>query len=163
MKTDKQTTDNKTDEDYMRLALVEAKKALALEEVPIGAVVVCAGEVVGKGYNLKEKDNDPTAHAEIIALRDAAKNLSSWRLDGCQLYVTIEPCPMCAGAIIQARIERLIYGADDPKAGAIGSLYNLVEDERLNHQVAEVKGGVLAEECRNLMKSFFSKLRKANK
>ncbi|MDI3547276.1 MAG: tRNA(adenine34) deaminase [Halanaerobiales bacterium] len=163
MKTNKQTTDNKTDEDYMRLALVEAKKALALEEVPIGAVVVCAGEVVGKGYNLKEKDNDPTAHAEIIALRDAAKNLSSWRLDGCQLYVTIEPCPMCAGAIIQARIERLIYGADDPKAGATGSLYNLVEDERFNHQVAEVKGGVLAEECRDLMKSFFSKLRKTNK
>jgi tRNA(adenine34) deaminase len=149
----------KNDEYFMLQALAEAQKALELEEVPIGAVVVYKGEIIGRGYNLKERDNDPTAHAEIIALREAAQNLSSWRLDECQLYVTIEPCPMCAGAIVQARIARLVFGAFDPKAGATGSLYNIVEDERLNHQVIEVKGGVLAKEARQLMQDFFKKLR----
>ena len=150
------------DQYYMKLALKEAQKALAIEEVPIGAVVICEDKVVGRGYNLKERAHDPTGHAEIIALRDAAGNLSSWRLDQCQLYVTVEPCPMCAGAIVQARIKRLVYGVADPKAGATGSLYNLVEDERFNHQVTELKGGVLAEECRDLIKGFFSKLRKTD-
>ncbi len=150
----------KNDEYYMSQALMEARKALELEEVPIGAVVVYEGEIIGRGYNLREKDNDPTAHAEIIALRKAARKISSWRLEGCKLYVTIEPCPMCAGAIVQARIDTLIYGASDPKAGAAGSLYNIVGDERLNHRLQEVKGGVLAEECSNMMKDFFNKLRK---
>jgi tRNA(adenine34) deaminase len=149
----------KTDEDYMRLALKEARKALLLEEVPVGAVVVCNNEVVGSGYNLRERNNDPTAHAEIIALRDAASNLGSWRLDECQLYVTVEPCPMCAGAIVQARIKRLVYGASDPKAGAVESLYSITNDKRLNHQLSEIKSGVLLEECRDLMKKFFSRLR----
>lgn len=147
------------DEDYMRLALNEAKKALEFDEVPIGAVVICEGQVIGRGFNLKETRHDPTAHAEIIALQDAARNLKSWRLDNCQLYVTIEPCPMCAGAIIQARIERVVFGALDPKAGATGSLYNLIEDSRFNHQVKEVKGGVLAEESKDIIKKFFKNLR----
>ncbi|MFW6035320.1 MAG: tRNA adenosine(34) deaminase TadA [Halothermotrichaceae bacterium] len=149
----------KTDEDYMKLAIIEAKKALEIEEVPIGAIVVSKEKVVGHGFNLKERAHDPTAHAEIIALKDAAKNLSSWRLDDCDLYVTIEPCPMCAGAIVQARIKRVVFGAYDPKAGAVGSLYNITKDKRLNHQVEEIKGGVLADKCRKLMKDFFKKLR----
>ncbi|QTL96614.1 tRNA adenosine(34) deaminase TadA [Iocasia frigidifontis] len=149
----------KKDEEYMRLAIIEAGKALEIEEVPIGAVVISKGEIIGRGYNLRENTNDPTAHAEIIALKNAAANLNSWRLDECSLYVTIEPCPMCAGAIVQARIKRLVYGAKDPKAGAAGSLYNIVRDKRLNHQV-ELKAGVLAEECGDLMKGFFRKLRK---
>lgn len=149
----------KEDQYFMSQALMEARKALELEEVPIGAVVVCEGKIIGRGYNLKERDNDPTAHAEIIALREAAQVSSSWRLDGCQLFVTIEPCPMCAGAIVQARIARLVFGALDPKAGAAGSLYNIIKDERLNHRVTEVKGGVLAQESRQLMQDFFKKLR----
>lgn len=149
----------KTDEDYMKLAIIEAKKALKIDEVPIGAIVICNGEVVGHGYNLKERDHDPTAHAEIIALKNASQNLKNWRLDQCDLYVTIEPCPMCAGAIVQARIRKLVFGAFDPKAGATGSLYNIIRDKRLNHQVTEVKGGVLAEESKQLMKNFFKKLR----
>ncbi|AZO93671.1 tRNA adenosine(34) deaminase TadA [Halocella sp. SP3-1] len=149
----------KKDEEYMKLAIIEAGKALEIEEVPIGAVVISKGEIIGRGYNLRENTNDPTAHAEIIALKNAAANLNSWRLDECSLYVTIEPCPMCAGAIVQARIKRLVYGAKDPKAGAAGSLYNIVRDKRLNHQV-ELKAGVLAEECGDLMKGFFRKLRK---
>lgn len=149
----------KTDEDFMRLALAEARKALEADEVPIGAIVVCQDKVIGRGYNLRERDNDPTAHAEMIALREAAKKIKSWRLNQCALYVTIEPCPMCAGAIVQARIQKLVFGAADPKAGAIDSLYNIGKDNRLNHQVAEIKGGVLAEKCRDLMKDFFKKLR----
>jgi len=149
----------KTDEDYMNLAIMEAEKALEIDEVPIGAVVIYNDKIVGRGYNLKERDSDPTAHAEMIALKDAAQNMQSWRLDKCDLYVTIEPCPMCAGAIVQARIRKLVFGAFDPKAGATGSLYNIVEDQRLNHQVSEVKGGILAEKSQRLMKDFFIKLR----
>src|SRR5690554_1889639 len=108
----------KDDQHFMSEALTEARKALELEEVPIGAIVVYEGEIIGRGYNLKEKDQDPTAHAEMIAVREAAQKLGSWRLEGCQLYVTIEPCPMCAGAIVQARIERLVFGALDHEAGA---------------------------------------------
>src|SRR5690554_4850050 len=134
----------RTDEDFMRIAIKEAEKALEIDEVPIGAIVVCDGEIIGKGHNLRERDYDPTAHAEIVALKDAAQTLRTWHLDNCALYVTIEPCPMCAGAIVQARIRKLVFGAFDPKAGAVGSLYNIVDDERLNHQVTEVKGGVLA-------------------
>ena len=142
------------DEFYMKLAIAEAEKALEIKEVPVGAVVICDGRVVGRGYNLREKEQDPTAHAELIAIRDAARNLKSWRLDNCDLYVTLEPCPMCAGAIVQARIRRLVFGAYDPKSGATGSLYNIVEDERLNHQLSELKGGVLAEEISQMLKSF---------
>lgn len=143
----------------MNLAIMEAEKALEIDEVPIGAVVIYNDKIVGRGYNLKERDSDPTAHAEMIALKDAAQNMQSWRLDKCDLYVTIEPCPMCAGAIVQARIRKLVFGAFDPKAGATGSLYNIVEDQRLNHQVSEVKGGILAEKSQRLMKDFFIKLR----
>ena len=147
------------DTKYMKLALKEAEKALKKEEVPIGAVIVCKEKVVGRGHNLKEHTNDPTAHAEIIAIREAAANLNSWRLADCQLYVTIEPCPMCAGAMLQARIKRLVYGADDEKAGVINSLYKLVEDNRFNHTIT-VKSGVLAEKSIKLMQDFFRKLRK---
>jgi len=145
---------------YMNMALQEAIKAYALKEVPIGAIIVCNDEIVGRGYNLKESNNDPTAHAEIIAIRDAAKSLASWRLDECELFVTLEPCPMCAGAIVQARIKRLVFGAYDPKAGATGSLYNITDDKRLNHQLSEIKGGILLEECKLIMKDFFRDLRK---
>ncbi|WP_459170414.1 tRNA adenosine(34) deaminase TadA [Natronospora cellulosivora (SeqCode)] len=147
------------EEKYMKKAIIEAQKALEIEEVPIGAVVVYKEQIVGRGYNLKERDHDPTAHAEIIALRDAARNMQSWRLDQCELYVTIEPCPMCAGAIVQARIKKLVYGAKDIKAGGVSSLYNICSDERLNHFVPEIKGEVLTEECSTLMKDFFKKLR----
>lgn len=148
----------KTDEDYMQKALEEAGRALALEEVPIGAVIVYENEIIAGGHNLKESLQDPTAHAEMIAIRKAAEKLNSWRLPECDLYVTVEPCPMCAGAMLQARMPRLIYGADDIKAGAAGSLYNLVQDERFNHQI-EVRGGVLAEKSRSLLQDFFRKLR----
>ena len=147
------------EEKYMEKAIIEAKKALEIKEVPIGAIVVYNDKIVGRGYNLKERDNDPSAHAEIIALKNAASNLQSWRLDECELYVTIEPCPMCAGAIVQARIRKLVFGAKDIKAGAVSSLYNITSDQRLNHQVQEIIGGVLAEESRTLMKEFFKKLR----
>ena len=148
----------KTDTKYMEAALTEAKKALNLKEVPIGAVVVCNDKIIGRGHNLKESQNDPTAHAEIIAIKKAAEFLSSWRLNDCHLYVSIEPCPMCAGAIVQARIKRLIYGASDKKSGAVSSLYNLLQDERLNHQV-DVEGGVLSAKSRNILQDFFWQLR----
>ena len=147
------------DEFYMKLAIAEAEKALEIKEVPVGAVVICDGRVVGRGYNLREKETGSDCSCRLIAIRDAARNLKSWRLDNCDLYVTLEPCPMCAGAIVQARIRRLVFGAYDPKSGATGSLYNIVEDERLNHQLSELKGGVLAEEMSQMLKSFFKKLR----
>ena len=147
-----------TDKQYMELAIKEAKKALGIGEVPIGAIVIYNGEIVGRGYNLKEELQDPTAHAEMIAIREAAQNLGSWRLPDCELYVTLEPCPMCIGAMIQARIKRLVYGAADEKGGATGSLYNLADDERFNHQI-EVKSGVLAEESSQMLKEFFRSLR----
>ena len=147
------------DVTFMRAALTQAEKALEIGEVPIGAVVVCHGRIVGEGHNLRERDNDPTAHAEVIAIRQAASRLGSWRLTGCSLYVTIEPCPMCAGALVLARVERLIYGAADPKAGAVDSLYNIVRDARLNHRM-DVTAGVLQSECAALMQAFFRRLRK---
>src|SRR6056297_2047367 len=139
---------------YMKMALAEARKAYQRAEVPIGAVVVCDDQVVGRGFNLREQTQDPTSHAEMIALREAAETEASWRLEDCQLYVTLEPCPMCAGAILQSRIKRLVYGASDPKAGAVNSLYQLLNDERFNHQV-EVEAGVMKKEAAQLLKDFF--------
>jgi tRNA(adenine34) deaminase len=143
---------------FMKEALEEAKKAYELDEVPIGAVVVKDGKIIGRGHNSRERKQDPTLHAEIIAIRQAAAELGSWRLTDCELYVTIEPCPMCAGAILQSRIPRVIYGARDPKAGCAGSLYNLLEDSRFNHR-AEVVEGVLEEECAEIIRGYFRQKR----
>ncbi len=145
-------------EVYMRAAIEEANKAAAIGEVPIGAVIVRNGEIVGRGYNLRETKKDPTLHAEMIAIREASEKLGGWRLIGCTLYVTLEPCPMCAGAIVQSRIEQVVYGAGDPKAGCAGTLMNLLDEPRFNHQVPVVEG-VLAEECGQLLKDFFRRLR----
>jgi tRNA(adenine34) deaminase len=140
----------------MREAIVEANKALAADEVPIGAIVVHepSSNIIGRGHNRRENDHDPTAHAEIIALREAARMLGHWRLLDCVLVVTLEPCPMCAGAAVNARIPKLIYGCPDPKAGAVRTLYRLCDDERLNHRVV-VEEGVLTEECAELLRGFF--------
>ena len=147
-----------TPEQGMELALAEARKALSLGEVPIGAVVVWRGQVIGRGHNLRETTGDPTAHAEMIAIRRAAETMGDWRLQDAIMYVTIEPCPMCAGALILARIAELVYGAPDPRAGACGSLLNLVEDARFNHRL-KTTGGVRSEECALLMREFFLELR----
>jgi tRNA(adenine34) deaminase len=135
-----------------------AQEAARLGEVPVGAIAVRGADVVGEGFNRRETDRDPLAHAELIALRQAARTLGAWRLNGVTLYVTLEPCAMCAGAMVQSRIHRLVYGAADPKAGAVDSLYKLLIDERLNHQV-EVTGSVLAEDCAKVMVDFFRGLR----
>lgn len=145
---------------FMGEALQEAQKAFNLKEVPIGAVVVKDGIIVGRGHNLRETAKDPTAHAEMIAIREASKTLGGWRLMDCDLYVTIEPCPMCAGAIMLSRIKRLIIGAMDPKGGAAGSLLSIPEDERFNHQT-EIIQGIREEECSSIMKDFFRELRKS--
>ena len=150
------------DERFMRLALQEARAASDDGDVPIGAVVVRAGRIIGRGHNQREKLNDPTAHAEMIALTAASAFVGSWRLEGCTLYVTLEPCPMCAGATVLARLERLVFGAVDPKAGACGSLYRIPTDERLNHQV-EVTAGVLAEDCGVMLQQFFGRQRALGK
>jgi tRNA(adenine34) deaminase len=142
------------DEQYMRVALDQAKIAEENGDVPIGAVIVHNGQIIAKAYNQREQLQDPTAHAEIIALTQAAAALENWHLDGCTMYVTLEPCCMCAGALVLARIDRLVYGCDDPKTGAVKSLYNIVQDSRLNHRV-EVTSGVLAEECSALLQEFF--------
>jgi tRNA(adenine34) deaminase len=142
------------DETMMQHAIALAKQAKAIDEVPIGAVVFQAGEIVGEGFNRKEIDNDPTAHAEMIAIADAAQRLGRWRLQDCTLVVTLEPCPMCAGALVSARMERVVYGASDPKAGACRSLYEISDDLRLNHR-CEVTSGVLADECGDLLTQFF--------
>jgi tRNA(adenine34) deaminase len=146
------------DERWMEFALREAAQAARRKEVPVGAVVIHNGRIIGKGYNQIETLNDPTAHAEMISLTAAATALGSRRLEGCTLYVTLEPCPMCAGAIVMARCPRLVFGAYDPKAGACGTLYNIVQDERLNHRV-DLVGGILAEQCGALLKEFFAKVR----
>ena len=146
------------DERHMLSALDQARAAAALGEVPIGAVIVCDGEVVARGHNRRETDADPTAHAEMLAVREAALALGRWRLSGCTVYVTLEPCPMCAGALHAARVDRCVYGAVDPKAGAVGTLYDIASDERLNHRYA-VTSGVLADESTALLKEFFSRLR----
>jgi tRNA(adenine34) deaminase len=148
-----------TDQEFMREALSEARKAFAKGEVPIGAVLVRDREIIARGHNLREEQADPTAHAEILVLRSAARKLGGWRLPDTTLYVTIEPCPMCAGALVQARVSRLVYGAADFKAGAVHSLYTITEDDRLNHRL-EVVGGILAEESAELMQLFFRSRRK---
>ena len=148
----------KTDFDFMRCAIEQAAKASSEGEVPVGAVVVFGSEVIATGRNEKEKNNDPTAHAEMLAIKAATEVVGDWRLSECTLYVTLEPCPMCAGAILASRIPRVVYGAADPKAGAVDSLFGLLRDHRLNHQV-EVRSGVLAEESSRLLKSFFGKRR----
>lgn len=149
-------------EQWMERAIDEAKKAEALGEVPIGAIVVKDGNVIGSGYNLRETSCDPLAHAELIAIREASQSLGAWRLTGCDLYVTLEPCAMCAGAIVQARISRVIYGTNDPKAGCAGTLMNLLQEDRFNHQT-EVLTGVKQEECSTLLTQFFHKLRQRRK
>ncbi|MFU2489596.1 tRNA adenosine(34) deaminase TadA [Thauera sp. WH-1] len=143
------------DEDYIRLALEQARYAGALDEVPVGAIVVLNGEIVGKGFNQPIGRHDPTAHAEIVALRDAAARLGNYRLPGCELFVTLEPCMMCSGAIMHARISRVVFGASDPKTGVAGSVLDVYAEQRLNHH-ATVVGGVLAAECGAMLSSFFA-------
>ena len=145
-------------EDYMKEALQEAKKALDSGEVPVGAVIVRDGEIIGRGYNQRESRHDPTAHAEIVALRQAGKYMKGWRLNGAVLYVTLEPCPMCAGAMIQSRIDRVVYGTDDPKAGSAGTLINILQFPGFNHEV-KITGGVLADEAAALLRRFFERQR----
>ncbi len=145
----------------MRVALGAADIAEENGDVPIGAVIVREGQIIGKAYNQREQLQDPTAHAEIIALTQAAAAIESWRLNGCTMYVTLEPCPMCAGALVLSRMDRLVYGCEDPKAGACKSLYNIVQDERLNHRL-EVTAGVLAEDCREQLQDFFQRRRGEN-
>src|SRR5881396_2246342 len=148
------------DERFMNRALDEARRCLTWGDVPIGAVVVEDGEVIGAAGNERERLTDPTAHAEILALQEAARRVGSWRLSGCTLYVTLEPCAMCAGAMVLARVDRLVFGAVDPKAGFAGSLGDLVRDPRLNHRLA-VRGGVLAEQASALLHAFFRERRTA--
>ena len=147
------------DKGYMQLAIEQAEIAKENGDVPIGAVIVHNNQIIAKAYNQREQLKDPTAHAEIIALTQAAEYLQNWRLNGCTIYVTLEPCPMCAGALMLARIDRLVYGCADPKSGACGSLYNIVSDERLNHKL-EVTAGVLEEECKRQLQDFFQQRRK---
>jgi tRNA(adenine34) deaminase len=147
------------EEYFMRLALREAARALEHEDVPIGAVVIHGGEVIGAGHNERELRSDPTAHAEMIALREAARTLGSWRVLDAVMYVTLEPCAMCAGAIVLARLPRLVYGTTDPKAGAAGSVLNVLDEPRLNHR-PQVQSGLLAEECAELLRAFFAPRRR---
>ena len=146
--------DEKNDERYMRLALEEAEAAAAEGEVPIGAVVVCDGQVVARAHNRREGDADPSAHAEFLAMVEAARALGRWRLTGCTVYVTLEPCLMCAGLMVNARVDRCVYGAADPKGGAVGTLFDVSHDERLNHEF-KVTSGVLADEAAGLLREFF--------
>ena len=143
-----------SDELWMEEALRAAQRALEMGEVPVGAIVVCEGKMVGRGWNRNIADNDPTAHAEILALREAGEHAGNHRLGDCELFATIEPCAMCAGALVHARIKRLVYGADDPKAGAVHSVMQVVNHPRLNHQMA-LRGGVLAGRCSELLQEFF--------
>jgi len=154
-------TYQKIDEKFMRVAIDAAKIAEENGDVPIGAVIVYKEQIIGKAYNQRQQLQDPTAHAEIIALTQAAAALENWHLNGCTMYVTLEPCPMCAGALVLARMDRLVYGCDDPKTGAVKSLYNIVQDGRLNHRL-EVTSGVLADECTQLLQQFFQNRRGQN-
>ena len=148
-----------TDEEYMQLAIVQANRAAAQGEVPIGAIVVHENRIIARAHNMRETNNDPAGHAEFLALKQASEVLQAWRLSGCSVYVTLEPCIMCAGLMHQARIARCVYGAFDPKAGALGSLYSIHCDTRLNHRF-EVSAGVCAETCGMLLSSFFTQKRK---
>ncbi|PZT53079.1 tRNA adenosine(34) deaminase TadA [Paenibacillus silvae] len=152
-------TEQKQHEHWMRQAIAEAQKAEALGEVPIGAVIVRNNEIIGRGYNLRETTLDSTAHAEMVAIRQASEAIGAWRLLECSLYVTLEPCPMCAGAIVQSRVPRVIFGTADPKAGCAGTLMNLLQEPRFNHRT-EVIPGVLQPECSTMLTQFFRKLRK---
>jgi tRNA(adenine34) deaminase len=156
------TTAGDEDRAWMQRALRLAEQAAAADEAPVGCVIVHSGRVVGEAGNERERLRDPTAHAEMLALTQAAAALGSWRLEGCTLYVTLEPCPMCAGAIVQARVPRVVYGATDPKAGAVNSLYRLLDDPRLNHRAA-VTAGVLAAECGAVLTRFFQAKRALGK
>ena len=147
---------------FMRLAFREAEQAFAEDEVPVGAIVVHGEDVIGSAHNQREQLHDPTAHAEMIAITQAAEALGSWRLDDCLLYVTLEPCPMCAGAIVQARIPWVVYGTTDPKAGAVDTLYQLIRDPRLNHRCQTV-GGIMERECGEILSRFFQMKRKQGK
>ena len=149
-------------EHFMKLALAEAEQAMREEEVPVGAVIVHEGLVIALAHNQREQLQDPTAHAEMIAITQAAHSRRSWRLDDCTLYVTLEPCPMCAGAILQARIPTVVYGATDPKAGAVRTLYHLLDDQRLNHRCL-VLAGILAEPCGAILSRFFERQRSLGK
>ena len=147
------------DEKYMKIALEEANKALSTYEVPVGAVIVHNGEVIGRGYNQRETTNDPTTHAEILAIKEASKKLKNWRLMDCTLYVTLEPCPMCAGAIINSRIDRVVIGAKDPKMGCCGTVVNLLDNPSFNHR-PKVEFGILEEECSSIISNVFKEIRK---
>ncbi|MBQ6359946.1 MAG: tRNA adenosine(34) deaminase TadA [Lachnospiraceae bacterium] len=147
---------------YMRAALKEAAKAALIGEVPIGCVIVCDGKIVGRGYNRRNTKHTTLAHAELIAIDKASRKLGDWRLEGCTLYVTLEPCQMCSGAIVQSRIDRVVVGAMNPKAGCAGSILNILQDERFNHQT-ELTTGVMKEECAAVLQEFFVKLRIRNK
>ena len=147
-----------TDEKYMKLAIKQAQKAFDLGEVPIGCVIVYEGKVIGRGYNRRNTDKNTLAHAEITAINKASKKIGDWRLEDCTLYVTLEPCQMCSGAIVQARIPKVVIGCDNPKAGCAGSILNILNHPAFNHQVDTVKG-VLEEECSRMLKVFFSDLR----
>ena len=144
---------------YMQEALEEAKKAASMGEIPIGAVIIKDGQIVGRGHNETETRKDPTAHAEMLAIRQASQTLGGWRLLGCEMYVTAEPCCMCAGAIVWSRIQKLYIGTMDPKAGACGSVFNIPQEEKLNHYV-EIETGIMQEECSCIMNDFFKQLRK---
>ena len=149
---------DKQDNKYMKEALKEAQKSYNKEEIPVGAVIVKDGKIIGRGHNLKETKNDTTNHAEIIAIKKASKKLNSWRLTGCTMYVTLEPCTMCAGALIQARLDKVVIGTMDEKTGACGSVLNVVEDYKFNHRV-EIEKGVMEKECKSIIQEFFKKLR----
>lgn len=149
-------------EKYMKEALRQAKKAAALDEVPIGCVIVQGGKIIARGYNRRNTDKNTLAHAELAAIRRASKKLGDWRLEGCTMYVTLEPCQMCAGALVQSRIDEVVIGCMNPKAGCAGSVLNLLQDERFNHQVIVTKG-VLEEECSSMLSNFFSRLREKKK
>ena len=151
-------TQAQKDQQYLRAAITAAKIAEENGDVPIGAVIVYQNRIIAKAYNQREQLQDPTAHAEIIALTQAAAALENWHLNGCTMYVTLEPCPMCAGALVLSRMDRLVYGCDDPKTGACKSLYNIVTDGRLNHRL-EVTSGILQEQCREQLQGFFARRR----
>ena len=150
-----------TDQRFMQAAIRQALIAEENGDVPIGAIIVYKNQIIAKAYNQRQQLNDPTAHAEIIALTQAAEYIGNWRLGDCSIYVTLEPCPMCAGALVLARLDRLVFGCLDPKAGACGSLYNIVQDDRLNHRV-ELTSGVMGDQCNQLLQEFFAKRRIEN-
>jgi tRNA(adenine34) deaminase len=162
MKMKNISKEKSTDEQFMQLAIEQARIAEENGDVPIGAVIVHKNQIIAKAYNQREQLKDPTAHAEIIALTQAAAALENWHLNGCTMYVTLEPCPMCAGALVLARIDRLVYGCDDPKTGAVKSLYNITTDQRLNHRL-EITSGILTDECGVLLQEFFTRRRQENK